>query len=275
MRFIFRGILITRMKTISHNGNSLFLCILPPSQSKSRAKVLRSFPRSIFFHFHVCRRRRCPCTMVHVISGEWSSPDAYTNSFSVLPFRQPTNPPRRLPSSPEYAHLPHRIPFNIFLSFLRFSSAGGRSQWRRGFIIVPCDRKSDAKAMAKAGQSNTLMRLRSPHSPFRALQVPRRSFDRRRKSHHLEWLGAACKAPHPVWRPVYEQWEQASAGQQARERRSSGRWKPFRSLDKTAARVSHYKNGIFPPSLLFINKYEYKYKILQYKIVYGNINNFV
>lgn len=170
MRFISRGILITRMRTKSHNKDAPFLRILLPSQSKSRAKVPRSFPRSIFFHFHVCR---CSCTMVHVISGEWSSPDAYTNSFSVLPFRQPATIRGVYPPLPNvFTPLPSNS-FQRFPLFPALFLSRGRSQWRRGFVIVPCDRKSDAKAVAKAGQSNTLMRLRSPHSSFRALQVPR------------------------------------------------------------------------------------------------------
>lgn len=42
------------------------------------------------FRFHVCQRR-CPCTMVHVISGEWSSPVRVHQLFhsAPLPFAPP------------------------------------------------------------------------------------------------------------------------------------------------------------------------------------------
>lgn len=86
-----------------------------PSQRLARKSTL------FLFHFYVFCRRCCPCTMVHVISGEWSSPDAYTNSFSAF---SPLPPPSPL------LH-PRRIPFNIFLSFLRFSSdsvGGGHNE---------------------------------------------------------------------------------------------------------------------------------------------------
>lgn len=118
---VFLRVLITRTTTISRNGDLAFLRVLPctPPDPKSRAKVPRSFPRSILFHSHVYRRR-CPCTMVHVISGEWSSPDAYTNSFSVPPFHPPAT--LRGVCPPPFRARPCRIPFNVFLSFLRFSS---------------------------------------------------------------------------------------------------------------------------------------------------------
>lgn len=171
MRFISRGIIgrlnHARRRRYLVTESRSFCAFYHPPDPKSRAKVPRSFPRSVLFHSHVCRRR-CPCTMVHVISGEWLSPDAYTNSFSVPLSRPPATlrgvcPPLfRAPSPPSnsFQHFP-LVP----ALFLRLHQ--GRPQWRRGFVIVPRDRKSDAKAVAKAGRCNTLMRLRSPHSPFR------------------------------------------------------------------------------------------------------------
>lgn len=60
-----------------------------------------------------------------------------------------------------------RIPFPISLSpFWRLSSLfyiflelQGPAQWCRGFVIVPGDRKSKAKAVTKKHLSNTLIRL--------------------------------------------------------------------------------------------------------------------
>lgn len=107
--------LITRTTISRKEGSSLcsrFTAL--PFQRLARKSTL------FLFHFYVFCRRCCPCTMVHVISGEWSSPDAYTNSFSAF---------SPLPPSP-LLH-PRRIPFNIFLSFLRFSSdsvGGGHNE---------------------------------------------------------------------------------------------------------------------------------------------------
>lgn len=70
-----------------------------PSQRLARKSTL------FLFHFYVFCRRCCPCTMVHVISGEWSSPDAYTNSFSAF---SPLPPPLSSSSPPSnsFQHFP-------------------------------------------------------------------------------------------------------------------------------------------------------------------------
>lgn len=60
-----------------------------------------------------------------------------------------------------------RIPFPISLSpfwglsslFCIFLELQGPAQWCRGFVIVPGDRKSKAKAVTKKHLSNTLIRL--------------------------------------------------------------------------------------------------------------------
>lgn len=140
---------------------------------KTRAQKYRT---PFLFHIYVCRLR-CPCTMVHVISGEWSSPDAYTNSFNSI---LPSLSPRLLfaPVSNSFQHFP------LFPALFLRLRRGVATMRRRGFVIVPRDRKSDAKAVAKADRSNTLMRLRAPRSSslppptsppisFLALYVPR------------------------------------------------------------------------------------------------------
>jgi len=118
-----------------------------PSQRLARKSTL------FLFHFYVFCRRCCPCTMVHVISGEWSSPDAYTNSFSAF---------SPLPPLLFFTPVEFLSTFSSLSCAFPQTPSGVATMRRRGFVIVPRDRKSDAKAVAKADRSNTLMRLRGP-----------------------------------------------------------------------------------------------------------------
>lgn len=113
---LFSCIFLITWTTISRERRFAPFTALPTKRlARESTALLSSFTSTQ--HLPTCR---CPCTMVHVISGEWSSPDAYTNSFNVS-----------LPSFTTSPLRPRRIPFNIFLPFLRFSSdsvGGGRKE---------------------------------------------------------------------------------------------------------------------------------------------------
>lgn len=131
--------------------------------------------------------------------------------FQLTPFSRAQEAARARLSCPSSLRRPlcTNSFFSVFLSFPRFSSDTSRERGaKRGgggketesdhndvgpLVIVPGDRKSEARAKAGPAQYFNVRAALFPSFIFRS-RTPL-FHNQRRKSHHLEWLGVACKAP--------------------------------------------------------------------------------